>query len=126
VVPSVDFVRVGLELPRGTVPIRGPAIERIWRRDRARADTAETSAPESPDSASRSINGIASNPSISGIERSSITTSAWRPRTQAEIGEQFGVSAITVKTHVDNIYIRLGVIDKATAVAAALRRGLIE
>jgi two-component system nitrate/nitrite response regulator NarL len=46
--------------------------------------------------------------------------------TSAEIAEQLGVSVTTVKTHFDNIYIRLGVSDKAAAVAAALRHGLID
>jgi DNA-binding NarL/FixJ family response regulator len=36
------------------------------------------------------------------------------------------VSVTTVKTHFDNIYMRLGVSDKAAAVAAALRHGLID
>jgi DNA-binding CsgD family transcriptional regulator len=43
----------------------------------------------------------------------------------AEIADQLGVSASTVKTHFDNIYVRLGVSDKAAAVAVALRHGLI-
>jgi DNA-binding NarL/FixJ family response regulator len=46
--------------------------------------------------------------------------------TSAEIAEQLGVSVTTVKTHFDNIYMRLGVSDKAAAVAAALRHGLID
>ena len=44
----------------------------------------------------------------------------------AEIAEQIGVSATTVKTHFDNIYCRLGVSDRCAAVATALRHGLID
>jgi DNA-binding CsgD family transcriptional regulator len=46
--------------------------------------------------------------------------------TYAEIGEQLVVSTATVRTHLENIYPKLGVSDKAAAVAAALRHGLIE
>jgi PAS domain S-box-containing protein len=43
-----------------------------------------------------------------------------------EIGELLYVSAGTVKTHLKNIYGKLGVRDRASAVAEALRRGLID
>jgi DNA-binding NarL/FixJ family response regulator len=36
------------------------------------------------------------------------------------------VSCATVRTHLQNIYPKLGVCDKAAAVAAALRHDLIE
>ena len=43
-----------------------------------------------------------------------------------EIAEHLCVSAATVKTHHHNIYVRLGVSDKAEAVAWALRHGVID
>jgi DNA-binding NarL/FixJ family response regulator len=46
--------------------------------------------------------------------------------TTTEIAEQLNVSDSTVKTHFENIYARLGVGDRTTAVAVALRHGLIE
>jgi DNA-binding NarL/FixJ family response regulator len=46
--------------------------------------------------------------------------------TYAEIAEQLVVSPSTVRTHLENIYPKLGVSDKASAVAAALRHGLID
>jgi ATP/maltotriose-dependent transcriptional regulator MalT len=46
--------------------------------------------------------------------------------TTAETAEQLVVSAGTVKTHLENIYFKLGVSDKAAAVATALRYGLID
>jgi DNA-binding NarL/FixJ family response regulator len=46
--------------------------------------------------------------------------------THGEIAELLGVSPATVRTHLQNIYPKLGVRDKAAAVAAALRHGLIE
>jgi DNA-binding NarL/FixJ family response regulator len=45
--------------------------------------------------------------------------------TQSEIARHLVVSVATVRTHFENIYARLGVHDKAGAVAAALRHGLI-
>jgi DNA-binding CsgD family transcriptional regulator len=47
-------------------------------------------------------------------------------RSAPEIGEILFVSAGTVKTHLKNIYGKLGARDRASAVAEALRRGLIE
>jgi DNA-binding NarL/FixJ family response regulator len=46
--------------------------------------------------------------------------------TYSAIAEQLAVSEATVKTHLENAYPKLGVIDKAAAVATALRHGLIE
>jgi DNA-binding CsgD family transcriptional regulator len=46
--------------------------------------------------------------------------------TSAEIAEQLVVSAGTIRTHLENIYLKLGVSDKAAAVATALRHGLID
>jgi DNA-binding CsgD family transcriptional regulator len=46
--------------------------------------------------------------------------------TYGDIAEQLTISAGTVKTHLENIYAKLDVTDKAAAVAAALRHGLIE
>jgi DNA-binding CsgD family transcriptional regulator len=55
-----------------------------------------------------------------------VLTLASHGLTAAEIAEQLDVSVTTIKTHFDNIYPKLGVSDKAAAVAAALRHGLIE
>ncbi|MEA2455214.1 MAG: hypothetical protein QOI45_1476 [Thermoleophilaceae bacterium] len=46
--------------------------------------------------------------------------------TSAEIASALAVTAATIKTHLENIYPKLGVSDKAAAVATALRHGLIE
>jgi DNA-binding CsgD family transcriptional regulator len=43
-----------------------------------------------------------------------------------EIGEQLIVSPATVRAHLEKIYPKLGVTDKAAAVATALRHGLID
>jgi DNA-binding CsgD family transcriptional regulator len=64
-------------------------------------------------------------PSITS-RQAEILTLASHGLTSAEIGAQLGVSVTTVKTHFDNLYARLGVSDKAAAVATALRHGLIE
>jgi DNA-binding CsgD family transcriptional regulator len=46
--------------------------------------------------------------------------------TSAEIAEQLVLSVGTVRTHFENIYLKLGASDKAAAVATALRHGLID
>jgi two-component system, NarL family, nitrate/nitrite response regulator NarL len=43
-----------------------------------------------------------------------------------DIAVRLGVAAATVKTHLQSIYHKLDVPDRASAVAAALRRGLLE
>ena len=47
-------------------------------------------------------------------------------RSAPEIADELFVSPGTVKTHLKNIYGKLGARDRASAVALALRRGLIE
>ncbi len=42
------------------------------------------------------------------------------------IGQRLDVSAATVKTHLAHLYEKLGVSDRAAAVAEAMRRGLLE
>jgi DNA-binding CsgD family transcriptional regulator len=46
--------------------------------------------------------------------------------TSPEIAEQLGVSTATIRTHLENTYVKLGAKDKVAAVAAALRHGLID
>jgi DNA-binding CsgD family transcriptional regulator len=46
--------------------------------------------------------------------------------TSAEIAEHLVVSVGTVRTHLENTYLKLGASDKAAAVATALRYGLID
>ncbi len=43
-----------------------------------------------------------------------------------QIGEQLHLSPTTVKTHLKSLYEKLGVSDRAAAVAEAMRRGLLE
>jgi DNA-binding NarL/FixJ family response regulator len=45
--------------------------------------------------------------------------------THHEIAELLSVSSTTIRTHLKNIYPKLGVCDKASAVGAAVRQGLI-
>jgi two-component system nitrate/nitrite response regulator NarL len=47
-------------------------------------------------------------------------------RTAARIGEALHLSEATVKTHLHNLYDKLGVSDRAAAVATAMRWGLLE
>lgn len=43
-----------------------------------------------------------------------------------EMGRRLHLSTTTVKTHLKNLYAKLGVSDRAAAVAEAMRRGLLE
>jgi len=62
---------------------------------------------------------------LSSRERSVLELTA-NGRGAAAIGRDLHVSEATVKTHLRHIYRKLGVSDRAAAVAEALRRGLIE
>lgn len=44
----------------------------------------------------------------------------------AEVGERIHLAASTVKTHLQHVYEKLGVRDRAAAVAEGMRRGLLE
>jgi DNA-binding CsgD family transcriptional regulator len=55
-----------------------------------------------------------------------VLTFASHGLTSNEIAEQLVLSPGTVRTHFENVYLKLGVSDKAAAVATALRHGLIE
>jgi len=46
-------------------------------------------------------------------------------RSGPQIGRELNVAAATVKTHLKNIYEKLGVTDRAAAVAEGIRRGLV-
>jgi two-component system, NarL family, nitrate/nitrite response regulator NarL len=43
-----------------------------------------------------------------------------------QIGERLRISPATVKTHMQRLYEKLGVSERAAAVAEAMRQGLIE
>jgi two-component system nitrate/nitrite response regulator NarL len=43
-----------------------------------------------------------------------------------EIAERLTLSPTTVRTHLQHLYDKLGVSDRAAAVAEAMRRGLLE
>lgn len=47
-------------------------------------------------------------------------------RTASRIGEELHLSEATIKTHLHNLYEKLGVSDRAAAVATAMRWGLLE
>jgi two-component system, NarL family, nitrate/nitrite response regulator NarL len=47
-------------------------------------------------------------------------------RSGPQIGDELEVSPATVKTHLKNIYGKLGVTDRAAAVAEGIRRGLLD
>jgi two-component system, NarL family, nitrate/nitrite response regulator NarL len=46
--------------------------------------------------------------------------------TAPQIGRRIHLSTATVKTHLSHVYEKLGVAERAAAVAAAMRRGLVE
>jgi DNA-binding NarL/FixJ family response regulator len=74
---------------------------------------------------SRVTAGAVAEPSVTPREVE-VLSLASHGLTYAEIAEQLAVTTATVKTHLENIYAKLGVSDKAAAVATALRHGLID
>ena len=67
----------------------------------------------------------AGGPSITERETEVLTLASYG-LTCADIAGELGVSPATVKSHLENSYAKLSVNDKASAVAAALRHGIIE
>jgi DNA-binding NarL/FixJ family response regulator len=97
--------------------------------ERHTATTARRSAQRARASAQRLQARISAEPgdppSITS-RQTEVLSLASNGLTSAEIAEQIGVSATTIKTHFENIYCRLGVTDRCAAVATALRHGLID
>jgi two-component system, NarL family, nitrate/nitrite response regulator NarL len=62
---------------------------------------------------------------LSEREREILTLTA-AGKTAADIGTRLYLSPATVKTHLQRIYQKLGVSDRAAAVAAAMRAGLLD
>jgi two-component system, NarL family, nitrate/nitrite response regulator NarL len=67
----------------------------------------------------------ADRPSLTRREREVLSLVA-EGRTAREIARELYLSYATVKTHLHNIYDKLGVSDRAGAVSVALRRRLLE
>ena len=64
-------------------------------------------------------------PALTGREREVLELTA-NGRSAPQIAEQLFLSTATVKTHLQRLYEKLGVSDRAAAVAEAMRRGLLE
>jgi two-component system, NarL family, nitrate/nitrite response regulator NarL len=64
-------------------------------------------------------------PLLSGREREILALIA-EGRSAPEIGRHLHVSTATVKTHLLHLYSKLGVTERAAAVAGAMRQGLLE
>jgi DNA-binding CsgD family transcriptional regulator len=100
------------------------AIERqVAARGRRSADQARDSAARL--SARDTVGSSAGLPSPTSRE-TEVLTLASHGLTSEQIADLLAVSGATIKTHLRNIYGKLGVSDRAGAVAAALRHGFIE
>jgi two-component system nitrate/nitrite response regulator NarL len=64
-------------------------------------------------------------PALTSREREILELTA-RGRSAPQIAGQLFLSTATVKTHLQHLYEKLGVSDRAAAVAEAMRRGLLE
>jgi DNA-binding CsgD family transcriptional regulator len=98
------------------------ALERTNAR-RAR-DASERARANARSLSSRAAAAGAEPPDITQRE-TDVLTLASHGLTYEEIGEQLCISPSTVRTHLQNVYPKLGAKDKAAAVAAAMRHGLI-
>jgi DNA-binding NarL/FixJ family response regulator len=54
-----------------------------------------------------------------------VLTLVGQGRTNAEIGQELGISAVTVKSHVSHIFDKLGLRDRAAAIVYAFDRGIV-
>jgi two-component system nitrate/nitrite response regulator NarL len=89
----------------------------------ARGDT--VLAPELHSGVAREIRLRDGRPLLTAREREVLGLIA-DGRSTAQIAGRLHVSPTTVKTHLGNAYEKLGVSDRAAAVAAGMRRGLLE
>lgn len=71
------------------------------------------------------MRGASDRPALSQREREVLTHVA-QGRSAPEIGRLLHLSPATVKSHLGALYEKLGVSDRAAAVAEAMRRGLLE
>jgi DNA-binding NarL/FixJ family response regulator len=96
--PREDLHRAVRAAARGEVVLAPAVAARVWRGD---------------------------GEELSAREREVLQLVA-RGCTNREVGERLHVSAATVKTHLLNVYAKLGVDDRTAAVVTALERGLID
>lgn len=73
----------------------------------------------------RALRGRAASGALSAREREVLTLIA-QGRSAPEIAEHLFLGVTTVRTHMQHIYDKLGVSERASAVAVAARRGLLE
>ena len=99
-----------------TIRNGGSIIDRQILRDSLRALSATTKATSSP--------GSFDIPSLTEQELRILTLIA-EGLTNSDIAEVLTVSPNTVKTHVRNIFVKLGVSDRTQAAIWAIRRGLV-
>jgi two-component system, NarL family, nitrate/nitrite response regulator NarL len=71
------------------------------------------------------LRGAKDRPGLSEREREVLTRIA-EGKSAPEIGRELFLSTATVKSHLQALYEKLGVSDRAAAVAEAMRRGLLE
>jgi DNA-binding CsgD family transcriptional regulator len=116
IVPARSGGRVlaSLELQPGDGPALGPALEEAVR----------TVADTLGDFLVRHRSELAESPLTP--RETEVLTLASHGGSSAHVAGQLVVSPSTVKTHFEHIYAKLGVTDRAGAVAEAMRRGLID
>lgn len=71
------------------------------------------------------LRGATRGPAVSAREREVLGLTA-EGLSAPQIGERLHLSPATVKSHLQNVYEKLGVSDRAAAVATAIRLGLLE
>jgi two-component system nitrate/nitrite response regulator NarL len=84
-------------------------------------------APEAQAALTQEVRGRVADdtPALSPREREVLRMIA-EGRSGPDIATQLEIGAATVKTHTQNVYDKLGVSERAAAVAVAMRRGLLE
>ena len=139
---------IGLRIEDFTPPEQWPVLERLWGEltlrgtlagpyQMVRADGVRTQiefrarrdfAPGEHLIAAREIDRrqTGPTPALTRREREVLQLAADGAASTREIAAVLVVSRGTVKTHLENAYRKLGVTDRASAVAVALRAGLID
>ena len=112
---------------RRGLPLQGRRPRAHPRHDRGREPRGDRARPRGPGRprGRDPLRGAKDRPGLSDRERQVLSMIA-EGKSAPDIGRELYLSTATIKSHLQALYEKLGVSDRAAAVAEAMRRGLLE